>query len=163
MKKLSYLLILLLTLSFVACSEDDGGTKPEDETKPWIGTWLSAGTDLAPILVEAFNYDSVRVTIKEDKTLILESHVKDGAWATLSGVYTITESSSGTVHKISINYTVFEQEGIIEVTSGNPDEMKLEAVQTVPDIGATPRTPESGFGSDAILGIRNIQKYKRIK
>ena len=74
----------------------------------------------------------------------------------------VTESASGSVHAISINYTAFEQEGIIEVTSGTPDQMKLEAVQTVPDIGAVPRTPATGFGSDAALGAFNIQKYVRV-
>jgi hypothetical protein len=36
--------------------------------------------------------------------------------------------------------------------------MKLEAVQTVPDIGAVPRTPATGFGSDATLGTLPIFK-----
>jgi hypothetical protein len=164
MKKLSYLLILLLALSFAACSDDDddNGTDPVDETKTWVGTWLSADADVAPLLVSLFNYDSVRVTMNEDNTLTLESHIIDGAWFTLPGVYTVTESSSGNVHKIYINYTAFEQEGIIEITSGSPDIMKLEAVQTVPDIGAVPRTPTTGFGSDVALGTLNIQTYKRV-
>ena len=100
--------------------------------------------------------------MNEDQTVVLESHVTDGAWSTTPGVYTVTESSSGNVHAISINYTAFEQEGIIEVVSGNPDQLKLEAVQTVPDIGATPRTPETGFGSDPALATLNIQTYVRI-
>lgn len=164
MKKLIYLLLLLLSLSFVACSSDDnddGGTDPVDQ-KAWIGTWLSTGTDVAPLLVSLFNYDSVRVTLAEDQTVTLESHIQDGAWTTLTGVYSVTESSSGTIHVININYTAFEQEGILEITSGNPDRMKLEVVQTIPDIGAVPRTPETGFGSDASLGTINIQNYVRI-
>jgi hypothetical protein len=164
MKKLLYLLIALLSITFIACSDDDndGGTDPIDDAKPWVGTWLSAGSNVAPILVNVFQYDSVRVTMNVDNTVTLESHVKDGAWSTLPGVYTVTESSSGNVHAININYTAFEQEGIIEVVSGTPDQLKLEAVQTVPDIGATPRTPESGFGSDPALGNLNIQTYVRI-
>lgn len=164
MKKLSYLLILLLSLSFFACSDDDddNGTDPEETTKAWVGTWLSADANVAPILVAVFNYDSVRVILEEDQTVVLESHVAGGAWSTLNGVYSITESASGSVHSISINYTAFEQEGIIEVTEGNPDQLKLEAVQTIPDIGATPRTPETGFGSDATLGTANIQTYVRV-
>ena len=163
MKKLIYLLIVLLSLSFAACSEDDdNGTDPVDDAKPWVGTWLSADANVAPILVSLFKYDSVRVTLNEDKTVVLESHIKDGAWFTTPGVYNVTESASGSVHAISINYTAFEQEGIIEVTSGTPDQMKLEAVQTVPDIGAVPRTPATGFGSDAALGTLNIQNYVRI-
>ena len=163
MKKLIYLLIVLLSLSFAACSDDDdNGTDPIDDAKPWVGTWLSADANVAPILVSLFKYDSVRVTLNEDKTVVLESHIKDGAWSTLPGVYNVTESASGSVHAISINYTAFEQEGIIEVTSGSPDQMQLEAVQTVPDIGAVPRTAETGFGSDAALGTLNIQTYVRV-
>ena len=163
MKKLIYLLIVLLSISFSACSEDDdNGTDPNDDAKPWVGTWLSADANVAPILVSLFKYDSVRVTLNEDKTVALESHIKDGAWFTTPGVYNVTESASGSVHSISINYTAFEQEGIIEVTSGTPDQLKLEAVQTVPDIGAVPRTPATGFGSDAALGTLNIQNYVRI-
>jgi hypothetical protein len=164
MKKLLYLLIALLSISFVACSDDDGdgGTDPVEDAKPWVGTWLSAGTNVAPILVAVFQYDSVRVTMNADNTVVLESHIANGAWSTLPGVYTVSESSSGNVHAININYTAFEQDGIIEVITGNPDQMKLEAVQTVPDIGATPRTPETGFGSDAALGVNNIQTYIRL-
>ena len=163
MKKLIYLLIVLLSISFSACSEDDdNGTDPNDDAKPWVGTWLSADANVAPILVSLFKYDSVRVTLNEDKTVALESHIKDGAWFTTPGVYNVTESASGSVHSISINYTAFEQEGIIEVTSGTPDQLKLEAVQTVPDIGAVPRTPATGFGSDAALGTLNIQTYVRV-
>ena len=162
MKKLIYLLIVLLSISFAACSDDDSGTDPANETKPWVGTWLSADANVAPILVSLFKYDSVRVTMKEDNTVTLESHVTDGAWSTLAGVYTITEASSGSIHSIKINYTAFEQEGIIEVTTGTPDKMKLEAVQTVPDISAVPRTPATGFGSDPQLGTLNVQNYVRI-
>lgn len=164
MKKLIYLLMVLLSLSFAACSEDDdSGTDPVDDAKPWVGEWLSADANVAPILVSLFKYDSVRVVMNEDKTVSLESHIKDGAWTTASsGVYQITESSSGNVHTIKLSYSTFDQEGIIEVITGNPDTMKLEAVQTTPDIGATPRTPETGFGSDPALGAFNIQTYVRV-
>lgn len=164
MKKLIYLLMVLLSLSFAACSEDDdNGTDPVDDAKPWVGTWLSADANVAPILVSLFKYDSVRVVMNEDKTVSLESHVIDGAWTpATSGVYQITESSSGNVHTIKLSYNAFDQEGIIEVTTGNPDTMKLEAVQTTPDIGATPRTPDTGFGSDPALGAFNIQNYVRV-
>lgn len=162
MKNLIYLLIVLLSFSFIACSSDDSVTETEETTEAWVGTWLSAGDNVAPILVSLFNYDSVRVTMNEDFTIQLDSHIKDGAWTSFDGVYSVTKSSSGSVHSISINYTAFEQEGIIEVTTGSPDTMQLEAVQTTPDIGAVPRTPESGFGSDAALGTLNIQNYVKM-
>lgn len=162
--KTSLLLVAALALlNIVACSDDDdnGGTNPPPAADPWVGQWLSAETNVAPLLVTLFNYDSVRVWINEDQTVRLDTHVDGGAWTTINGTYAVTESASGSVHTINLIYPAFEQGGIIEVTDGTPDTMKLEVVQTTPNIGATPRTPESGFGSDVALGTFNIQNYVR--
>jgi len=159
---LTLFVILAFVFSFSACSSSDDNPVAGDDTPAWVGTWMSAGTDVAPILVAVFNYDSVKVVMNVDNTITLSTHIAGGAWADLPGVYTITESATGEVHSISINYTAFEQEGIIQIIEGTPDRMKLEVVQTVPDIGAVPRTPDSGFGSDATLGDYNIQYYNRI-
>jgi len=162
--KTALLLVAALSLlSFVACSDDDdnGGTTPPPPADPWIGQWLSAETNVAPLLVSLFQYDSVRVWINEDQTVRLDTHVDGGAWSTINGTYAVTESASGSVHSIELIYAAFEQGGIIEVTDGTPDTMKLEVVQTTPNIGAVPRTPESGFGSDVSLGTWNIQNYVR--
>jgi len=163
---LKYALLMTMIVSLlglVACGDDDddnGGTTPP-VPKEWVGEWLSVGADIAPILVTLFGYDSVRVTLNSDNTVVLSTHPVGGAWTTTNGVYTVTESAAGDVDAIAINYTAFEQEGIIQVIEGTPDKLWLEAVQTVPDIGAVPRTPASGFGSDAGLGTINIQKYDR--
>ena len=42
------------------------------------GTWLSAGTNVAPLLVALFNYDSVRVVFGAN-TVDLSSHIAGGA------------------------------------------------------------------------------------
>lgn len=169
MKKWNLLLVAVLSLTlvfaFAGCSDDDdddNGTNPtESVEEQLVGTWLSAGTNVAPILVSLFSYDSVYVTFGSDNTVSLNSHVAGGAWTgEVPGVYAVTESETGTIHSISLNYTAFEQEGIIELTTdGNG--FQLEAVQTVPDIGATVPTPELGFGADATLGTLNIQTYVR--
>lgn len=122
------------------------------------GTWLSAGTNVAPLLVALFNYDSVQVVF-DANTVELSSHIVGGAWATINGTYAITQEPTGDVHSIDIVYPAFEQGGIIQVISATPDTMKLEVVQTLPDIGAVPRTPATGFGSDVTLGTANIQVY----
>ena len=89
------------------------------------------------------------------------THVPDGAWGTLEGTYSVTETAKSGVLAISLIYPAFEQEGIIQVTtSATENVMQLEVVQTVPDAGAEPRTPETGFGSDATLGTTNIQTYR---
>lgn len=163
MKSIKLILIALLGLMLIVGCED---TKSEDNGKDvdaWIGTWLSAGADVAPILAIYFLYDSVRVEFKDDNTLTLETHVTNAAWSTLPGTYVITESADGNIHKFAANYTAFEQEGIIDVTDGDPDVLRLEAVQTVPDIGATIPTVAGGFGADPTLGTTNIQTYKRVE
>ena len=163
MKRLiAILLLLTISIGFVACSSDDSGSNPVTQTDPWVGTWLSSGTNVAPILVALFNLDSVRVTMREDLTVTTEQHVAGGTWTTINGVYVVTKSTTGTVHTIRFNYSAFEQEGIFQITEGTPDTFKLEAVQVLPDIGAVPRTPTTGFGSDATLGTYNIQNYVRI-
>jgi hypothetical protein len=165
LKLLLVLLTSLALLTVFACSDDDdnggGGPVAPTDPDPWVGQWLSAEDNVAPILVAIFDYDSVRVWLNEDLTVRLDTHVRDGAWSTTNGVYAVTESATGDVHSISLVYAAFSQEGIIQVTEGTPDEFMLEVVQTVPDIGAVPRTPESGFGSDPTLGDLNIQVYVR--
>lgn len=164
LKMMLVLLASLALLTVFACSDDDddnGGPTTPPDPDPWIGQWLSAGDNVAPILVTVFNYDSVRVWLNEDLTVRLDTHVEDGAWTTTEGVYSVTEAATGDVHSIELVYSAFSQEGIIQVISGSPDEFQLEVVQTVPDIGAVPRTPESGFGSDPGLGDLNIQVYVR--
>jgi hypothetical protein len=162
--KLAMIATLALGLvALAACSDDDdnGGTNPPPVETTWIGTWLSAGDDVAPLLATLFDYDSVRVTMNENNTVVLETHPQGGAWATLNGVYAVDAKASGGIHSVVINYPSFEQEGIIQVFAASPDSMWLEVVQVVPDIGATPLTPDDGFGADPTLGTSNIQKYLR--
>ncbi len=166
MKKWNYLLVPILVLglavSFTGCSKDeDKTTTPSEQTieEQLVGEWLSAGSNVAPLLVALFSYDSVLVTFGSDNTVTLNSHVADGAWSgELSGVFSVTESDTGSIHAISLNYTAFEQEGIIQLSSDGAS-FQLEVVQTVPDIGATVPTPEAGFGADVALGTMNIQTY----
>ncbi len=152
-------LIIAGFLFAVSCSEDSNNGTNGNDSEVWEGTWLSAGSNVAVLLSYYFNYDSIRVEFRDDQTVTTKQHVKDGAWTTLEGTYSVTKAASGSVHSISIIYPAFEQQGIIEVTGGTPDTLRLEVVQTNPDIGAVPRTPESGFGSDAGLGTTNIQTY----
>jgi hypothetical protein len=165
MKRLLLVLTIVMGMFLmISCEKDDENTTEPKKVDVWVGTWLSAGTNVAPLLSGAtFNIDSIRVEMKDDQTISTQSHVKNGAWTTLTGTYAVTKSATGTIHSVSIVYTAYSQGGIIQVTEGSPDTMQLEVIQTVPAIPFTPRTPETGFGSDAALGTLNIQKYIRIK
>jgi len=156
------LTLLASALVLSSCSDDDGDDGGTDPVVPkeWHGTWLSAGDNVAPLLVAVFNYDSVRVVMRDDNTVTLSTHVIGGAWTDTEGTYSVTETGKSDVLAISLVYPAFEQEGIIQTTLGAPDVLQLEVVQTLPDIGAVPRTPTSGFGSDATLGDSNIQVYE---
>ena len=158
MKWIRVLMVLTLVLglgTFVGCSDDDddnptgpgGGT----EVDPWVGTWVSEGEDVAPLLVGLFNYDRVVVTMNDNGTVSLTTRVAGGSSSTVNGTYAVTESATGSVHSIQIVYPSFTQEGIIEVTDANPYRMRLEVVQTIPDIGATVPTVGAGFGADPTL------------
>ncbi len=161
MKNLIYLLIVLLSFSFIACSSDDSVTETEETTEAWLGTWLSAGENVAAT-ISSLGIDSVRVIMNEDQTITLESHFADGQWIPTVGTYEVTKSSNGDIHSIEIIYPSYEQGGIIQVISGNPEKMKLEVVVTIPNYGFSPVTPEGGFGSDPNV-VDNIQSYVREK
>lgn len=173
MKKWNLLLVLVLslglTMTFVGCNDDDddddGGVGPEPMTveEQMIGVWESSGDNVAPLLVAVFNYDTVVVTFQENNIVSLNSHVADGAWTgAINGTYAVEESQDMDVHTITLAYPTFEQEGIVELYE-NGDMMRLEVVQTQPQPLGTPRTPETGFGSDPALGNTNIQVYARVE
>ncbi len=170
MKAWKLLLVMMLAMGLAlmigACGDDDGDdgiTPTETISDKIVGTWLSAGDDVAPLLAgPPFNIDSIRVEFTEDLTITLEQHVTGGDWTTFTGTYVATESETGTIHSIAIEYTAFTQEGIVEITEGTTDEMKLEVVQTIPDYGFTVPTPEAGFGADPVYLELNIQMYVRI-
>lgn len=159
MKKLTMLLVAILALMLVVACSDDSSTNNDNNTADaWVGTWLSAGSNVAPLLAYYFQLDSVEVTLGDDQTVALRQHSSAAGWSAFSGTYAITETTGSEIDAISIIYTTFSQEGIVKVDA---DSLWLEVVQTVPDIGATAPTPANGFGADATLGVSNIQKYIR--
>jgi len=159
MKRYAMLMVLIFGLFVVLGCEDDSSTGPDDSnTDAWVGTWLSSGSNVAVILSYYFGYDSVEVVLTEDNTVTLKTHVLDGAWTTIEGTFVITESTDSDIDAIQLIYAAFEQSGIIEIDA---DTLRLEAVQTTPDIGAAVPTVAGGFGADVTLGTNNIQTYIR--
>ncbi|MFC1528001.1 hypothetical protein ACFLZA_02670 [Candidatus Neomarinimicrobiota bacterium] len=159
MKSIKLILIALLGLMILVSCGDTKNDDNANDVDAWIGTWLSAGTDVAPILANFFFNDSIIVEFKDDKTLTLDTHTAGAAWTNQTATYVITESADGDIHHFAANYTAFEQEGIIEIID---NVLRLEAVQTVPDIGAVPATVAGGFGADPVWGAQLIQTYRKV-
>jgi hypothetical protein len=164
---LKYLWLMTLIAALVgvaACSDDDdddnGGTTPP-VPDAWVGKWISAGDDVAPILVAFSGYDSVYVTMNENNTLVLETHNDADGWVVTNGTFAITESENGDIDGFAATYPTYEQEGIIQIFSASVDSMWLEVVAT--NIGATIPTVEAGFGADPTLLDSNIQVYRRVE
>lgn len=125
------------------------------------GTWLSAGENVAPLLVSLYQTDTVRVTFT-GSTIILEEHRTESGWrADQVGSFMLGDDSVQDIHGIEIDYTealAYEQAGIVRVLEANPDEMQLEVV--VPYL-AHPPTPEDGFGAMPSLGSMITQLFAR--
>ncbi len=174
MKSLKLVLVLTLGLcltmfAVIGCDDDDDDNTvaPPVETisDHIVGTWLSTGDNLAPLLAgEPFLLDSIIVTFGDDNIILLEQHVIDGAWATFNGTWDVDEETfEGEIFKFTGDYTSpasFTQVGICRVVEGTPDVFTLEAVQTVPDIGAPVPTVDLGFGGTIYAGV-NVQTYVR--
>lgn len=133
-----------------------------------IGTWVSAGDDVAALLVTFFTVDSVVATFNANQTYEVLQYAGGSTTAlTLSGTFSQSESSVAGIWEISVDQTspsTLTSQGIFNVdASNNPNSAQYEIVQTSPDIGATAPTAVDGFGSSSggAFGTTNIQTYRR--
>lgn len=134
-----------------------------------IGKWVSTGENLAPLLLALFPYDSIYATFYTNNTYSVVSVDTGGVPYELKGTYTISKSNVGNIYNITLNQTTptsLTSVGIYAIDiNQTPHFMQYEVVQTEPNIGAIPPTPEGGFGSTngGALGTINIQKYIRLE
>lgn len=163
-KSLVYLLILAMAVS--ACKKSDDDDDRNDPQKiGLVGTWISKGTDMAPLLV-GLGFDSIQAKFEINNTYLVTGYA-GSAVVPFVGTYVQTKSGTGNIWNITLNQTTptpVTSVGIFEVfTDTNPYNMKYEVVQTEPSIGATPPTATAGFGSTngGALGIINIQTYRK--
>lgn len=123
------------------------------------GSWRSEGEDIAPLLLAAgvakvdatFNGDGSYTTVVTDT---------QGRVFNLAGSYTVsTATDPGTISLSQTVPTSLEAEGIWQVSGSR---LTYEVVQTSPDQGFTPPTPQAGFGSTRGANVEagsNIQIY----
>ncbi len=134
-----------------------------------IGKWLSTGANLAPLLVALAGYDSIYANFYINNTYDVRAVDTAGTAYSLTGTYTIGKSNVGNIYNITLNQstpTTLTSIGIFEIAvNQTPHLMTYEVAQTEPNIGATPPTPEAGFGSTSggAFGTLNVQKYIRLE
>jgi hypothetical protein len=172
MNKLLILLLSVLLVFFTSCSEsdDDSGTGPDDTPDSIVGSWISTGDDVAPLLNAIFigngGIDTVYATFGSDNIYNVRQVNTDKTVLLYTGTYSASKSNVGEIFTISISQTspaTATVEGIYEIDfSAEPDKMTYEVVQTDPPAG-TATTPEAGFGSTSggAYEMQNVQKYVR--
>jgi hypothetical protein len=168
MKKLLLLLLVAGSLALTSCSDSDESTTEPVVVEAIVGTWISTGANVAPLLNTIFasvgGIDTVYSTFNENKTYIVKQVNKNKGIITYEGIYTLTKSTSSDIHRISIAQTkpsVATNEGIYQIyMTASPNTMKYEVVLISGTQNVAP-TPEKGFGStnNGQFGTTNVQTY----
>ncbi|MFC1852319.1 hypothetical protein ACFL27_19145 [candidate division CSSED10-310 bacterium] len=162
------LFMFALMFVCVSCGDDDDDDNDNTQQEEIVGKWLSSGDDVS-VLLASLGFVSIGAQFNENNTYTVDATDNQGAVTQFVGTYVVAKSSVGNIYTITLSQsspTVLTSEGIYEIDSStDPDEMMYEIVQTSPDIGATPPTPDGGFGSTngGALGDMNVQKYIRIE
>lgn len=139
------------------------------QQQPIIGSWVSQGADVAPLLAGApFNNVKITATFKNDGTYSVVSFDTSNKELDYAGTYQIMPSTVGNIVQIRCSQVMpstAQAEGMYQIdTTQMPSRMQYEVVQTQPTNGLTPPTPDKGFGSTVYNGMQIatlIQKYSR--
>lgn len=158
MKKL---FTILFTFSLLITTRVSAQVDPD-----LVGTWLSTGDNIAPLLQLIFQnqIDSIYATFGDDQTYSVRQVQLDASVIAYAGVYSANASSVGNIWTIQLEQSVPSTatvEGIYEIDlTVQPDTMLYEVVDIALGI---PPTPQGGFGSTngGALGMDNVQKYVR--
>jgi hypothetical protein len=87
---------------------------------PIIGKWLSAGDDVAPLLVQLLNLDTIYAEFFDNNTYNVLAIDVNGTQIPFSGTYTTSASGVGNIMNITLEQstpTVVTSEGIYEITT----------------------------------------------
>lgn len=175
MKKLLAILLMASGLFLTSCKDDESNPTEQNQVDAIVGVWVSEGANVAPGLAMApFNVAKITATFNANKSYTVVQIDKEGAPLTLSGTYTITESTNTDANATTGTqgakiYTIVANQSSpsavtatgIYAISGN--KMTYEVIQTTPPIaGVNAPTAAGGFGSTTINDTKfaiYIQKY----
>jgi hypothetical protein len=133
-----------------------------------VGTWVSAGDNVASLLVTLFAVDSIVAVFNSNQTYTVEQYAGGSTTPlTLSGTFSQEDAGVNDIWNITVDQTspaALTSQGIFAVdASMNPNSLQYEIAQTSPDIGAIPPNATDGFGSTSggAFGTLNVQTYVR--
>jgi hypothetical protein len=134
-----------------------------------MGSWVSEGSNVAPLLVTYFKVLKVTAEFKANYTYKVNQFNIGNTTTTpdlvFTGTYEMAKSTTGEIWNITCNqelpYTATAS-GIFEIKTG-PEVLWYEVVQTSGTQNVPP-TPAAGFGSSngGSLGMLNVQKFVRV-
>ena len=101
MKKLFFILIAVATV-FSACEKSEVEDVYNPAEDGIVGNWLSAGTDVSPLLTTYFAVDSITADFKSNNTYAVTSYAK-GVPTNYVGTFVQTKSGTGAIWTIKLN------------------------------------------------------------
>lgn len=128
-----------------------------------VGSWLSEGADLSDLFAsDAVNLVRATATFRGNGTYTAAVLDADNNTGTFVGTYTASEATSPAT--ISLHQTDPSEAIASGIYDVNGDVLRYEVVQTDPNYGFTPPTPQGGFGSTSGPNLDpgvNVQTYRR--
>jgi hypothetical protein len=151
------LLAFALAPLVAACGTATDGTNNNQQSSPLVGSWLSSGGDVAPLLAKApFNYVRITAQFNDDNTYVVTGTDKDNKLTTFTGTYSDTQSDQSTIYSITVHQSQPASTtavGIYSIDSSS-GKLRYEVVQTQPTNGLQPPTAAAGFGSTVYNGMK---------
>jgi hypothetical protein len=157
-------------LALVACGDQKPAMMMPDAANQvsLVGTWLSQGADVAPLLAaDPYHITSISATFA-DNTYTATAVDSMNRMGMFSGTWTSHASSVPGIYEIELQQSqpsAIVSQGIYQIDSSvMPPRLKYEVAQTDPPLqGVTPPTAAGGFGStnSGALGNQNVQQYVR--
>ncbi|MFN3529350.1 MAG: hypothetical protein ACK417_05455 [Bacteroidia bacterium] len=154
--------VVVASILFSACKKEEPPQIPVDPTPPnaIVGNWISVRTNVAPFFrQQPLNADSVWARFTVENTYQLKIYDAQGVeTANLGGTWSATASGYSKIYNVVLSQTQPDTrrlEGIFEVYTASPDSMKLEFLQTAPELpNFNGPNAQAGFGSSTGPGFQ---------
>lgn len=135
---------VVAVVAVTACSLDNGAPSHQDEL---VGTWISAGSDVAIGLTSTARAAGVRATFEADSTYVIEIADSTDGMTRQSGMWSAS-AGRDVARAITLYQTLPSprvEQGVFLVSGAR---LTYEVVPVQPaDAGLSPPTIASGFGS----------------